>query len=380
MKVTVIHSIYQPYTRGGAERVVSTVVAGLQQAGHRVSVICLGYRNETKNINGVEVHYLTPFNVFNFLDINSKPVWLRFIWHIIDTFNDVQAWKMFRALNKIQPDLVLTHNLKGLGYYTPWVIKSLGVKHIHTLHDMQLIHPSGLLPAKLTGLSRIYSWVCKRLFNSSSVVIFPSQYLKSVYDRLGYFPKSQSGIVPNPLPSISPVTAPDIKSTPTIQALFLGQVEEYKGILDLIQVVNGLDKDLILHVVGDGSVLQQAKALAGKKIRFYGRLTSEQIQSQIWPMIDILINPSLTQESFGMVVIEAYAQGVPVMVSNRGALPELVKQDVTGWIVQDDWQSALTALSKQQLRNMRSHCLNQAENYRIDGYLNSLMEFVKIQT
>ena len=131
MKVAVIHSIYKPYYRGGAETVVENIVTGLKSKGEEVFVITLGYENKVEEIDGVKVYRIKPFNLFNYLDINSKPVWLRLPWHIIDMFNDVTAWKIYKILESEKPDLALTHNLKGLSYYIPRLLKTLKIKNIY---------------------------------------------------------------------------------------------------------------------------------------------------------------------------------------------------------------------------------------------------------
>jgi len=135
MKLAIIHSIYKPYSRGGAEVVVENIANGFKKNGNDVLVIALGYKNEIKDVDGVKVYYIKPFNLFNFLDINSKPAWFRLPWHIIDMINDVQTWRIYKILKQENPDLVLTHNLKGLGYYIPWLLKIMKLRHIHTIHD-----------------------------------------------------------------------------------------------------------------------------------------------------------------------------------------------------------------------------------------------------
>ncbi|MFA5021439.1 MAG: glycosyltransferase, partial [Patescibacteria group bacterium] len=186
MKIVIIHSIYKPDTRGGAEVVVENIVEGLKTAGHEVFVVAVGRDNKTELIDGLKVFRVKPFNLFNFLDINDQPVWKRLLWHPIDMFNDLQTWRVFKIISVEKPELVLTHSLKGLGYGIPQLIKILGLKHIHTVHDMQLIHPSGLLAEEqgIFKLSGLYSWLCRRLFGSPSAVVFPSEYMKEIYSRL----------------------------------------------------------------------------------------------------------------------------------------------------------------------------------------------------
>ncbi len=397
MKIAVIHSIYKPESRGGAEIAVGNIVDGLKAKGEDVCVICVGRKNEVSIADGVKIYRIKPFNVFNFLDINSQPVWLRFFWHIWDMFNDVQAWRVYQALKKENPDLVLTHNLKGLGYYIPWLIKILKIKHIHTVHDMQLLHPSGLLDDKSAKQSSlavvVYRWFCRSLFGSPDAVVFPSRYIEGVYSSFGFFKNSKKTVLGNPIKfSIinsqfsNKIKIPDSK----FQILFLGQLEAYKGIFDLLEALKGVNGPWALNVVGDGKALLEAKILAqkafpdvvggaisGPRVRFWGRLSPRELEEKIWPQIDVLVNPSRVTESFGMVVVEAQAHGIPALVSNRGALPELVREGETGWIFhgQQELAQKLQWLVNNQdkVLDLRPACLNQARQYDVLTYISNLL-------
>ncbi|MFA4871787.1 MAG: glycosyltransferase [Patescibacteria group bacterium] len=404
MKIAIIHSIYKPDTRGGAETVVQNIADGLRNGGEDIFMVSVGRKNLTETVNGIKVYRIKPFNLFNFLDINKKPAWLRLPWHIIDMFNEIQCWRIYKILEKEKPDIVLTHNLKGLGYYTPWLLRDLKIKNIHTVHDMQLLHPSGLLKQDggLGLVAKIYAWFCKRLFASPAVVIFPSSYIKLVYEKYRFFPKSERVVLGNP---VAPVVIPakpvpdrdrgagnqnsgsrvfardDKVGGENFNVLFLGQVEEYKGILELIKAVKNISGNLLLHIAGDGKALTKAKELAAsdERIRFYGRLSQEEIEQKIWPNIDLLINPSKVPESFGLVVIEALAHGLPAIVSNKGALPELVREGETGFITNGDLESRIKWCidNKEKLKSMASRCLEEAKKYDLNGYIDKIIEYAR---
>lgn len=420
MKIVVIHPIFQPETRGGAEVAVDNIVAGLLAAGHNVVVICVG-RKDVSEISAnyfpdqnesLTVYRIKPFNLFNFLDINSQPAWRRLPWHIIDMFNINQARRVKDILCQENPDLVLTHNLKGLGYLIPRAIKKLKLKHAHTIHDMQLLHPSGLLVETGHAPSlpvAIYRWFCRWLFGSPETVAFPSEYIKAVYERYGFFKKSHKVVIGNPI-QFPIFNLKFSKKTEILnskfQILFLGQVEAYKGIFELIEALKGVTGDWALNVVGDGKALPKAKilaqeatpdalsgALAGPRIKFWGRLGQSELEKKIWPRINILVNPSLTNESFGMVVVEAYAHGVPALVSGRGALSELVREGETGFVVSsspfkrgrlgggdsvESWREKIDwcLTHRREIEGMREKCIKEAEKYKLENYLNRLLNYI----
>lgn len=390
MKIAVIHSIYKPYTRGGAEVVVENIVTGLKNSGHDVFVISVGYKNELQEIDGTKVYRVKPVNVFNFIDINSKPAWLRFFWHLIDMFNDFQTWRIYKVLNLENPDLVLTHNLKGLGYYIPWLIRIMKIRHIHSIHDMQLIHPSGLLNdgKKVNFPVSIYTWINKKLFGRIESVFFPSEYIKSVYDKYHFFTKSKKVVLANPVLNLSGDLKIENKDKDNPQLLFLGQVEEYKGIFDIIEAVKRIQSNITLHIVGEGSALEQAKkiTLGDNRFKFYGHLSHEELKEKIWPKVDLLINPTKVTESFGMVIIEAMSYGIPSISSKIGAIVELIDDGQTGWFFEvgniNELKSKIESISYNMCayQSISLLCQEKAKKFSIDNYLNKLMEFVNIRT
>lgn len=387
MKIAIIHSIYKPHVRGGAEVVVETIAKTFQKRSNDVFVISVGRKNKTEEIDGVTVYRIKPFNVFNFLDINKKSIPLRFIWHIFDTVNDVQTFRIFKVLMREKPDLVLTHNLKGLGYYTPWLLKVLKIKHVHTIHDMQLIHPSGLLGTdlKIGMLTALYMRLSRWLFRHVKTVVFPSEYIKSVYEGYGFFKQAHKVVLGNPV-IMHGLVKHDSEDCKVPQLLFLGQVEEYKGIFDLLEAVKDININFNLHIVGDGLDLERAKKIVSgdKRIKFYGQLTQKEIAHDIWPRVNLLINPTKTPESFGMVVMEACSYGIPSISANIGAISELVIEGKTGWLFESGNVSDL----KDTIKTITSRlctfgaigmlCQEKVKEFDVGNYLNKLIESAKI--
>ncbi len=389
MKIFLLHTIFRPGRRGGAEVVVERIADGLVDLGHEVSVITVGRSNTIEHEEKLTIYRIKSWNIFNFFDLGIRPMWQRLIWHCLDITNDVQTWRIYKILKKEKPDLVLTHNLKGLGYVVPRLLAYLNVKHIHTIHDQQLLHPSGLLGNRVSLSAKIYMGLCRWLFASPQVVVFPSQAILDRYEKYGFFPRSKKLVLGNPLPYSVPELMKS-QSREKYSILYLGQIEKYKGVLDLIEGVKNVKREkLSLHIVGDGSALQEAKNIAegDARIIFHGRAPSQYwLQENIWPMIDLLVLPSHAWESFGMVVIEAFAHGVPVLVSKNGALPELVEEGRTGWILGDiTSESIATKITwimsgACQLESMRLLCHARAKDFDISGYLKRLLESATIDT
>ena len=70
---------------------------------------------------------------------------MRLIWHLGQFAQPFRNNQLKKILQTEKPDLIISHNLLGLGWRLPIIIKRLKITHHHVLHDIQLLHPSGLL-------------------------------------------------------------------------------------------------------------------------------------------------------------------------------------------------------------------------------------------
>ena len=328
MKIVLINNLYAPWVRGGAERIVEKSVAGFEKNGHDVFVIATAPKESlTPN-----AYYLQSI----FYNLEKYPLWQRFFWHLYQFFSLINYFKIKKILQWQEPDLVITHNLLGIGFFTPCLIKSLKIKHFHTLHDMQLLHPSGLMffgKEKILNTlpAKIYQWLIKFYFGSPSLIISPSAWLLSEYEKRGYFPKSTKKIIPNYfLVAEIKNTKYKIQNT-KYQFLYVGLVEEHKGVKFLINsflelLVENKNFQAELSLVGSGSQLEEIKLLAANypAIKILGRKSHEQIED-LMAEADCLIVPSLCYENSPTVIYEAEENGLPVLAAKIGGIPELVE-------------------------------------------------------
>ena len=159
MKICIITNVYPPYARGGAEQVVVKTVEGLLAAGHDVVVVTAAPQGQHVWREGrLTIYRLHPFNVFFYTDAHRHGVLVRAFWHLLDMFHVGSAKYVRRVLETEKPMVVHTHNLMGLGFLIPRVIRRLGIRHIHTVHDVQLAEPSGVILKKQAHGFRYRGW------------------------------------------------------------------------------------------------------------------------------------------------------------------------------------------------------------------------------
>lgn len=120
---------------------------------------------------------------------------------------------------------------------------------------------------------------------------------------------------------------------------YCGRITREKGILELVKAIKKIDtnKNVKLLIVGsqwyeklyeDKYVLKLKEEInpIKDKVIFTGYIKQEDMP-KVYNTLDIVVIPSLWEEPFGCVAIEAMAAGKPLVVAKSGALPEIVNED-----------------------------------------------------
>jgi glycosyltransferase involved in cell wall biosynthesis len=113
--------------------------------------------------------------------------------------------------------------------------------------------------------------------------------------------------------------------------LFVGRLEVMKGLQTLVDLwKTGLDFDLL--VVGTGSYENQLRATSASapRIKFLGAMSQRELGALYVHALACIV-PSITYETFGIVILEAFARKTPVIVRDLGALPEVVQESGGGY-------------------------------------------------
>lgn len=393
MKICVINNIYPPYDRGGAEQVVVKTVEGLRAAGHDVVVITsTPERPMVLREDGLTIYRIHPANIFFYTDAHRHSILARLAWHLIDIFQITVAREVRRILAEEKPDVVHTHNLMGLSFLLPRLIRQIGYYHVHTVHDVQLVEPSAMIIKteehtwRYRGLpTRIYSALMRFLMGSPSVVISPSHFLLGFYTSRGFFPLSRTVVVRNPVTfSFHESARPSPDSI--FRFLYVGQIEEHKGVrllVDAFMRVNAAQPRgaAELHIVGNGSQLEMIKGVVRQDsaIRVYGRVEREALPG-IFTQMDVTVVPSLCYENSPTVIFESFACGVPVIASNIEGIAELIVENENGRTFEAGQQISLeeelrwAIAHRSAVRDMGQHTKTSLSGLGLTAYISRLQE------
>lgn len=121
---------------------------------------------------------------------------------------------------------------------------------------------------------------------------------------------------------------------PNFTIVYVGRLEKVKNLETLLKAFSTIqDKQLYLHIIGDGREKEYLESLA-KELSIADRVSFKGFQKEPADFIakaDLFVLPSYS-EGFGIAAVEAMYQKVPVLCSNVGGIPEFVTDGKNGWL------------------------------------------------
>lgn len=183
--------------------------------------------------------------------------------------------------------------------------------------------PASALAALETAIARR-----RRTYERVTTFIAPSRFMASVLAE-GGVGSGRARVLPNFLdPPAPPATAPVERR----DYLFVGRLEQTKGVRTLLRAFVEGPGEARLKVVGDGPLAPEVeKAARSGRVLALGPQPPGDV-ARLLDETSALIVPSIIEENCPMVVLEARAHRAPVLCSDRGGLPELVSDGVDGLV------------------------------------------------
>ncbi len=188
---------------------------------------------------------------------------------------------------------------------------------------------------------------------AACLLIVPSQYLKEVFARHGL----SAEVVPNVVDTslfrkpnrVTCGTSPHIIVTRNLEPIY-----DNSTAIRAFALVREALPDARLSVAGSGPERVKLEALASslgiaKSVRFLGRLDKAEIAA-LYGDANLMLNPSKA-DNMPVSILEAMASGVPVVTTNVGGIPFLVKHEKTGILVNPGDEAAMAAAALRVLRD-----------------------------
>jgi len=223
-------------------------------------------------------------------------------------------------------------------FLSPTVLDASETVNIATFHAFGGFSPSYWIGSKFAG--RLGALLHGRIAVSGAARHFIDRYFPGEYR-----------IIPNGVDLDRFATAEPFEELRdgTLNILFVGRFEERKGLIHLLKAYHRLRKrkvDARLLVVGAGPKEREYRRYVGlrgiRDVEFLGRVDDD-AKVRYFASADIYCAPNTGQESFGIVLLEAMAAGVPIVASDIHGFKRVVERNVQGILVEPRNPRALAA-------------------------------------
>jgi glycosyltransferase involved in cell wall biosynthesis len=265
-------------------------------------------------------------------------------------------WFLLRTFKRYRFDILHCHGIYPAGYLGALCRERLGIPLVITNH-------AGGLETKLlqSGKSILHDRTARALAAADALVAI-SRSICKIYDRLSPHTNTvwniQNGVDLDTLgkPVLRPANH-EPALMPARYLLFLGRLIRKKGADLLLEAFARLPahEPLALVVAGSGTeeieLKERAQALAlCERVNFVGWVTGDTKTYLLQNALCCVI-PSRGPEAFGLVALESYAAGRPVVAARMAGLSELVFEGRTGFLFEPDSIDSLVSALTHLLQN-----------------------------
>ncbi len=350
------------HRRGGSEAYMLDLAELQRRAGHEVDFFSMQHpENDAAELD----RYFPPY-----LELNPPPPTLprrlkaaaRMVWSLS------AARGMEDAVRELRPDVAHLHLIHH--QLSPSILRPLvdhGIPTVMTLHDFKLACPtyhfldkgklceaclggkfhhaalrkckggslieSSLLAAELSIHTYLGAYAPVQVF------ICPSRFIAEKMGQARVFPDRL-----RVLPHFAVSAGVQTKRQPGGNLLYAGRLSSEKAVDVLIKAVGSMNPLPVLDVAGAGPEGERLESLAQAQapgaVRFLGRLSRPELQGRLATAAALVI-PSRFYENQPMIILEAFAAGIPVVGSDFGGIRELVEHGVDGLLVPPEQPDAL---------------------------------------
>lgn len=371
------------YLRSGADRYIFALTKWLQEQGHEVIPFAMQH---PENLPTPYSKYFPSFVQTENIEwkISSLKTLGR-MFYSLETKHNLE-----KLLQKTHPDVCHIHSLyTQLSCSALYALHEAKVPIVMTVHDHHLVSAQYNVPVLPSGYRKDMGiWQAARTrFHKKSfwasalqtagfrfqkwlrayerfvdVFFVPSAYLQTQLIA-GGFPKEKIQI--NPFGQDLPKE--DISFESKGYLLFVGRLSQEKGVEMILKIAKELP-NVTCKIIGTGPEEKKLREFGQnlKNIEFLGFQSGENLARLYAEALAVLI-PSIVQENFPLVALEAMSFGKPVIASAVGGIAEIVLDRQTGFLIQQpffvgEWVEAVLRLIQNKEMQM---CMGQAARKRI---------------
>lgn len=335
-RILVLSNMYPPHHYGGYELSCRDVMGRLRNRGHEVSVL-----TTTMRVPGVADDLAEPGNgvrrelAFYWEDhkILNPPLRRR-----IQMERDNQR-ALRRAIETFSPEVVSAWNMGAMSLGLLTAVVDAGIPLVLNICDLwPLYGPRMDAWTRLyLGRPRLGAFIRRRTglpttladLGPRAAFLFVSDWIRETIERSSMWRPRWSSVVYS---GIDPQDFPPAPAEPRPwrwRLLSVGRIDERKGIHVAIEALSLLPDEATLDIYGEGdsTYLERLRRLArdqGVEHRLHFGVTPRTELKERYREADVLVFPTLWDEPFGLVPVEAMACGTPVVATGTGGSGEFL--------------------------------------------------------
>ena len=357
LKILMFTTFYPPYSFGGDAVGVQRMAQALANRGHKITVVhdedaylsLGGQPSEDKAADGVTRIGLRSKNgiISNLLTQQlGRPV--------------IHGKRIQAIINETGPDIIWHNNASLIGgpgllnygdalkiyeAHEHWLVCPM---HVLWRHNKELCTGKECLKCTLSYKRPPQLWRSTGLIEKSleniDLLISKSEFSRDKHAEFGL--KKEMTPIPYFLEDLDLNKAPKAAEHERPYFLFVGRLEKIKGLQDVFPAFDTYpDADLL--ILGDGEYAPELKKQAkdNPRIKFLGRKPLDELTAYYRGALGLIV-PSICYETFGIILIESFRLGTPVIARRLGPFPEIVETAKGGKLFEtrDELIEAMTAL------------------------------------
>lgn len=346
MKIAVLGAGFSPIppaAQGGTEWIVYYQAKGLSEKGHEV--ILFGAKGTAKNFQGSAVK-VVEVGIGDLVTGSKNEA--KFDPSLTESSRKLRLESVYLAECaqklielKDEYDLIL-NNMRGEAVFLP-IAKLINKPFVNVMH-LNLFDD-------LASIFKEFDTKIITISNAQRKNYPDLQYLATVYNgvdigKFKFNAKSEEYL------------------------LMVGTIGRHKNQASAISVAKKMNKKLILAgKIRDKDYFEELKKdIDGEQIKWVGEMGFKE-KLKLYMNAKAFIFPILWEEPFGLVMIEAMSCGTPVIAFNHGAVPEVVVNGKTGFVVENEDQMADSLLKINFIG--REDCRRRVEeNFTVEKMIN----------
>lgn len=389
MRILCAAAAYPPHGRGGGPKASEAVAKSLAGRGHTVRVITVAGEETLETRDGVEVKTIGGLNVYwNYW--TERPTITKLIWHALENFNPRAYFRMRKEIAEFRPDLVMTISAENVNVATWVAAKTMGYPVAHVIHSYFLMCWRGTMFSKGRNCPT-QCWQCRIASAGKKLcsqvvdgVTSEASHSMAKHRKNGFFRRALGMVIPGAVEPPNVIPDDVLPDTGPVRVGFIGMIAPVKGIGTLADAAAllGPDAGFEYVIAGDGDSDFMAKLRAtfpSSTATFLGWTERDAFFRQV----DVVVVPSIWEEPFGNVAVEALSYGVPVIAARSGALPEIVQPDKSGLVFSPgdphELAACLRRLAEDRplFRRLQKGALSRSRDYSPEKMADALDSFVK---